>query len=149
MVDVSGHLNKKGRRLRRPFLWFIRYLGKDVPVRKEGPAIAKSEAIATHAAPGVNGYGIHGTHGRVRRSGSRSRIAKLERLRSTHRCPARDYSSFPFDLFPLGTAQCGVTPLGVEGGKTGDEWGWGPCVPWIPWPFTLVVVCVAMAGPSS
>ncbi len=28
-----------------------------------GPPSRKSEAIATHAAPGVNGHGIHGIHG--------------------------------------------------------------------------------------
>ena len=37
--------------------------GKSVPVRKKAPPSRKSEAIATHAAPGVNGHGNHGTHG--------------------------------------------------------------------------------------
>ncbi len=37
--------------------------GKNVPVRKKAPPSRKSEAIATHAAPGVNGHGNHGTHG--------------------------------------------------------------------------------------
>ena len=37
--------------------------GKDVSVRKKAPPSRKSEAIATHAAPGVNGHGIHGIHG--------------------------------------------------------------------------------------
>ena len=36
---------------------------KDVPVRKQAPPSRKSQAIATHAAPGVNGHGIHGIHG--------------------------------------------------------------------------------------
>lgn len=36
--------------------------GKDVPVRKKAPTSRKSDAIATHAASGVNGDGTHGTH---------------------------------------------------------------------------------------
>ncbi len=37
--------------------WFIRHFrGRTFP-QEEGPA------IATHAAPGVNGHGNHGTHG--------------------------------------------------------------------------------------
>ncbi len=39
------------------------FLGKDVPVRKKASPSQKSQAIATHAAPGVNGHGIHGIHG--------------------------------------------------------------------------------------
>ncbi len=47
-----------------PSSWFIRHFpGKDVPVRKKVPPSRKSEAIVTHAAPGVNGHGIHGIHG--------------------------------------------------------------------------------------
>ena len=45
--------------------------------------------------------------------------------------PPRDYSSFSFDLFHLCTAQRRATPLGVEGGKTGDGWGRGPWIPWL------------------
>ncbi len=44
-------------------IWFIRCLrGRTFPVRKKAPTSRKSEAIATHAAPGVNGHGIHGIH---------------------------------------------------------------------------------------
>ncbi len=104
---------------------------KDVPVRKKAPPWRKSEAFALDGAPGVNGHGIHG---RVRRSeatagGARSRMAKLERLRSTHRCPPspRDYSSFPFSLFHLCRAQCRAPPwrwrgARGQGGTTGDGW---------------------------
>ncbi len=36
--------------------------GKAVPVRKKAPPSRNSKAIATHAAPGVNGHGIHRIH---------------------------------------------------------------------------------------
>ncbi len=45
---------------RRYFLVHPVFPGKDVPVRKKAPPSRKSEAIATHSAPGVNGHGIHG-----------------------------------------------------------------------------------------
>ena len=38
-------------------------MGKDVPIKKKAPPSRKSKAVATHAAPGVNGHGIHGIHG--------------------------------------------------------------------------------------
>ncbi len=36
-----------------------------------------------------------------------------------------------FALFHLCSAQRRATPLGVEGGKTGDGWGRGPWIPWL------------------
>ena len=85
--------------------------GKDVPVRKKAPRSRRSEAIVVHAGLGVNG---HGNHGRVRRSeatagGSRSRMAKLERLRSTHGPQPNPQNSF-FPFTP--------TPFWGEGGNT-------------------------------
>ena len=56
---------------------------------KKAPPSRKSEAIGTHAAPGVNGHRIHGKH------------------RRPPDCP-----SFPLDVFHLCSLQRRVTPLG-------------------------------------